>query len=247
MKILGVNSICKAFEQEQVLKNVSIELNKGELVSILGVSGAGKTTLFNIISGLVMPDSGNIMLEDEDITGKSGRVSYMLQKDMLLPHKTVIDNVSLPLVVRGMKKKNARGEASGYFDAFGIQGTQNKYPSQLSGGMRQRAALLRTYLFSDRVVLLDEPFSALDMFTRRNLQQWYLDIAERLCLSTLFVTHDVDEAIMLSDKIYIMTGKPGTISGIIVIDRPRNNREGFEFTKEFLEYKKLIVQGLSDT
>src|SRR5699024_8798312 len=131
-----------------------------------GVSGVGKTTLFNILSGLVIPDEGKVLLDNMDITGQAGQVSYMLQKDLLLPYKTIIDNVSLPIIIRGENKKTARNEAGKYFETFGINGTENKYPYQLSGGMRQRAALLRTYLLSQEMALLDEPFSALDTITK---------------------------------------------------------------------------------
>ena len=157
MEQLKVEGISKSFDGEPVLADISITLNKGELVSLLGISGGGKTTLFNIIAGLSRPDAGRVLLDGEDVTGCPGRVSYMLQKDLLLPYRTIEDNVSLPLVVKGMKKGKAREQAAPYFRQFGLEGTQKKYPAQLSGGMRQRAALLRTYLFSGSVALLDEP------------------------------------------------------------------------------------------
>ena len=162
MEILKAENIYKSFGDNKVLKGASLTLNKGEIVSLLGVSGGGKTTLFNVLSGIHMPDSGKVWLNGEDITGKPGNVSYMLQKDLLLPYRKVIDNVSLPLVIKGVGKKEARAQAEPYFKTFGLDGTQYRYPSQLSGGMRQRAALLRTYLSSNGVALLDEPFSALD-------------------------------------------------------------------------------------
>ena len=130
----------------------------------------------------------------------------MLQKDLLFPFCTIEDNVALPLIVKGVKKKEARQQAGKYFAGFGLEGTQKKYPAQLSGGMRQRAALLRTYLFSGSVALLDEPFSALDMLTKQSVHGWYLDVMEQIRLSTLFITHDIDEAVLLSDRIYLLTG-----------------------------------------
>ena len=244
MAILNVENVSKAFDGEEIIKNISIELNKGELVSVLGVSGSGKTTLFNLISGLEKPDEGKIYLEGEDITGISGKVSYMLQKDMLLPFKTVLDNVALPLVIKGEKKKIAREKASAHFKDFGLLGTENKYPSQLSGGMKQRAAFLRTYLFSEKVALLDEPFSALDMLTKQALHEWYLEVMEKIHLSTLFVTHDIDEAIMLSDRVYLITGKPGQITKEIVIAREKPRGKDFNLTEEFLRYKREIVESL---
>ena len=183
--ILQAEHITKAYGDNQVLQDISIHLVEGELVCVLGVSGVGKTTLFNILSGLVLPDRGQILLENEDVTGKTGNLSYMLQKDLLLQHKTVLDNVALPLVLKGVKKKAAREQAAAYFKQFGLEGTELKYPSQLSGGMRQRAALLRTYMCGDRVALLDEPFSALDTLTRTAVQEWYLGVMEEIKLSTI--------------------------------------------------------------
>lgn len=166
----------------------------------------------------------------------------MLQKDLLLPYRTIVDNVALPLLIKGAGKKEAREKASAYFVQFGLEGTEMKYPGQLSGGMRQRAALLRTYLFSADVALLDEPFSALDMLTKGAVHSWYLDVMERIRLSTLFITHDIDEAILLSDRIYLLTGRPGQITGELVIKEPRPRRKDFNLTEEFLAYKREILQ-----
>lgn len=238
--ILQAEHITKAYGDNQVLQDISIHLEEGELVCVLGVSGVGKTTLFNILSGLVLPDRGQILLENEDVTGKTGNLSYMLQKDLLLQHKTVRDNVALPLVLKGVKKKAAREQAAAYFKQFGLEGTELKYPSQLSGGMRQRAALLRTYMCGDRVALLDEPFSALDTLTRTAVQEWYLGVMEEIKLSTLFITHDIDEAILLSDRIYIMSGKPAIISEELVIEEPKPRDGEFLLSDTFLAYKRKI-------
>jgi ABC-type nitrate/sulfonate/bicarbonate transport system ATPase subunit len=242
MKKLEVKNISKAFEGKQILQNISIELHQGELVCLLGVSGGGKTTLFNIISGLLAPDSGQILLDGKDITAKPGSISYMLQKDLLLPYRTIEDNVALPLLLKGMSKKEARQQAGSMFAQFGLDGTQKQYPAQLSGGMRQRAALLRTYLFSQDVALLDEPFSALDTLTKSAIHKWYLDVMENIHLSTLFITHDIDEAILLSDRIYLLSGQPGKIAGEIVIKEPKPRSADFNLTPEFLEYKKQILR-----
>lgn len=227
-----------------MLKDINIHLEQGELVSLLGVSGSGKTTLFHILSGLVTPDAGNVYLKGNDVTSTPGSISYMLQKDLLLPHKKVIDNVSLPLVLKGMKKAQAREQAEPLFAEFGLEGTQYQYPSQLSGGMRQRAALLRTYLSSDGVALLDEPFSALDTLTKTSIHKWYLDIMQHIDLSTLFITHDIDEAILLSDRIYILNGAPGEIRDEIVIKEKKPRTEDFALTDAFLEYKRQIISKL---
>lgn len=244
MKQLEVQGVSKSFDGKPVLDNISITLNEGELVCLLGISGGGKTTLFNIISGLLTPDEGQVLLDGEDITGKPGRISYMLQKDLLLPYRTIEDNVALPLLLKGCNKKEARAKASVLFDEFGLDGTQKQYPAQLSGGMRQRAALLRTYLFSQDVALLDEPFSALDTLTKSSIHRWYLDVMDRIKLSTFFITHDIDEAILLSDRIYLLTGQPGRIADEIVIKEPKPRRTDFNLTTEFLEYKKMILEKL---
>ncbi|MBR5272061.1 MAG: ABC transporter ATP-binding protein [Clostridia bacterium] len=241
MKKLEVKNINKSFDGKPVLQDVSIELNEGELVCLLGVSGSGKSTLFNIISGILQADSGTVLLDGEDVTNKSGHISYMLQKDMLLPYRTIEDNVALPLLLKGEKKKVARAAVSALFDRFGLDGTQKKYPSQLSGGMRQRAALLRTYIFSRSVALLDEPFSALDALTKASMHKWYLDLMQNIRLSTVFITHDVDEAILLSDRIYLLSGSPARITQEIVINETKPRRDDFPLTQEFLEYKRKIL------
>jgi ABC-type nitrate/sulfonate/bicarbonate transport system ATPase subunit len=244
MEKLEVRGISKSFGDQAVLQDISLSLRQGELVSLLGVSGGGKTTLFNIISGLLQPDAGQVFLDGEEITGRPGKISYMLQKDLLLPYRTVEDNVALPLILKGVKKAEARKQAVELFEQFGLSGTEKQYPSQLSGGMRQRAALLRTYLFSHNVALLDEPFSALDTLTKTAMHQWYLKVMEQIRLTTLFITHDIDEAIVLSDRICLLTGRPGRITDEIIIREPKPRPEDFRLSPEFLEYKRRIVAKL---
>ena len=257
MELLKAEHITKQYDGRTIIEDVSLELREGELVSLLGLSGSGKTTLFNVLSGLTAPQEGRVLLKGEDITGKPGKISYMLQKDLLLEHKKVVDNTALPLVLAGMKKKQAREAALSYFEEFGLEGTGYLYPSKLSGGMRQRAALLRTYLSSvggasssrggegestkTGVALLDEPFSALDTITKSQIHTWYLEVMEKIRLSTVFITHDIDEAILLSDRICILTGNPGRIVDEISILPHRNKRDHFNLTGEFLEYKKQIL------
>ena len=166
----------------------------------------------------------------------------MLQKDLLLPYRTIEDNVALPLILKGMNKQTAREQVAPLFEQFGLEGTQKKYPSQLSGGMRQRAALLRTYLFSQDVALLDEPFSALDTLTKSAIHRWFLDVMAEIHLSTLFITHDIDEAILLSDRIYLLSGSPGTITAEIPIREPKPRPADFNLSPEFLRYKRQILE-----
>ncbi len=240
-KKLVAENITKMYQDDEIIRDISIEIYEGELVCLLGVSGVGKTTLFNVLSAILIPEKGKVFLDGKDITGKAGYISYMLQKDLLMPYKTVIDNVALPLVIKGEGKKKARAIANEKFEDFGIDGTQYKYPHELSGGMRQRAALLRTYLFSHEVALLDEPFSALDTITKSKMHAWYLDIMEKIKLSTLFITHDIDEAILLSDRIYIMAGIPGEIRHEIKIKAPKPRGKDFLISEEFISYKRQIL------
>ena len=242
LEILKVIDVDKSFGDKFVLKDINIKLNKGELVSLVGVSGSGKTTLFNIIAGLSKPDKGKVFLKGEEITGIAGKVSYMLQKDLLLPYMTIIDNVSLPLILRGKKKKVAHEEVRELFFDFGLEGCEDKFPSQLSGGMAQRAALLRTYVFSNEVALLDEPFSALDAITKASIHKWYKNIISEMKISTIFITHDIEEAVKLSDRIYILGKNPGTIIDEIEINE--DFQENFFENKKFIEYKKYIIEKL---
>ena len=242
MEKLEVRGVSKSFDGKNVLEDITITLKEGELVCLLGVSGGGKTTLFNVISGLVEPEQGRVFLNGEDVTGRPGHISYMLQKDLLLPYRTIEDNVALPLLLKGAKKREARAQVTPHFAQFGLEGTEKKYPAQLSGGMRQRAALLRTYLFSRDVALLDEPFSALDTLTKSAIHRWFLDVMEKIRLSTLFITHDIDEAILLSDRIYLLSGYPGTITAELVIREPKPRSADFNLTPEFLSYKRQILE-----
>lgn len=247
MALLKTENISVSYDGTKIIEDINIELNDGELVCLLGVSGSGKSTLFNVISGLLAPDSGHVFFKGEDITGSSGMFSYMLQKDLLLPYKTIIDNVILPLTLKGISKKEAKKRVLPYFEEFGISGCERRYPNQLSGGMRQRAALLRTYMFSDEVALLDEPFSALDTITKGNMHTWYINIMKQIRLSTLFITHDIDEAILLSDRIYILGGRPGHITDEIRIAPDDVRHTDLLLSEHFLEYKKRIIKAIGDT
>lgn len=239
--VLQAEGITKSYGGRTIIQNISLTLGEGELVCLLGVSGAGKTTLFNVLSGLECPDGGRVLLRGRDITSAPGKISYMLQKDLLLPHKKVADNVALPLVIQGQDRRRARETALSYFGTFGLEGTQDKYPAQLSGGMRQRAALLRTFLGSQGVALLDEPFSALDALTKREIHQWYMGMMDRLELATLFITHDIDEAVLLSDRVCILSGQPGQITAELTIQPPRPRDMSFALSEEFLACKRQIL------
>ena len=245
MNRLEARNITYSYDNKvNVIENIQLSVGEGEIVCLLGVSGGGKTTLFNVISGLNRPQQGEILLDGEDITGVPGKISYMLQKDLLLPYRTIEANAALPLIIRGVKKKEAIAKVNPYFAEFGLEGTQKMYPSELSGGMRQRAALLRTYMASNSVALLDEPFSALDTLTKSEMHRWFLNVMEKIDLSILFITHDIDEAILISDRIYLLGGKPGTITDEIIINEPKPRRSDFNLTDDFLQYKRQIISKL---
>ncbi|GEN94940.1 ABC transporter ATP-binding protein [Pediococcus ethanolidurans] len=241
MPLLQTNYISKSYSDHQVLSDINIHLDQGELVSILGISGIGKTTLFNIIAGLLSPESGQVILKDQPITNTTGQISYMLQKDLLLPYRTIMGNVILPALMQDISKKEAEAKAAPLFKLFGLQHTEKLYPQALSGGMRQRAALLRTYMFNKEVALLDEPFSALDEITKHQVHSWYLNLMKKINLSTLLITHDVEEAILLSDRIYLLTGTPATITQEISIDAGLKKQPDFELSTAFLNYKRKIL------
>lgn len=231
-KIL-LRGISKSFDNMVILKDINIEVNEGELVSIVGPSGSGKSTIFNIITNLIKFDSGEKRV--------NGDVSYMYQKDMMVPWKKVVDNIATPLVFKGMDRKNARKEVEKYISTFGLIGFQNKYPNKLSGGMKQRANFLQTYLTSNDIMLLDEPFGALDSITRSNMQQWLLDIKKNMNSTILLITHDVDEAVLLSDRVYVISEKPAVIKGEVKVSLPKERGEETKLTEEFLLIKREVT------
>jgi len=236
--------ITKNYDNAPVVKDISLSLPEGGFISMLGPSGVGKTTLFNALAGIDTPDEGKVYLNGEDITGIPGRVGYMPQKDLLLEHRTVLDNVILPLLIRGVKRKTAREQTAVFFPQFGLSGCENKYPGQLSGGMRQRAALLRTCQTGSKTILLDEPFSALDAITRAEMQDWYREIALTMRLSTFFITHDVEEALLLSDTVYILRGSPGRITNVFDVLPARPRDRDFVVSRDFAVQKKQILEAI---
>lgn len=193
-----------------VAQDVDLHVDSGETVCLVGKSGSGKTTVLHALSGLTHPVEGTVLVHGNNTTGVPGHVSYMLQKDLLLPHLRIIDNVCLPLTLAGESRTDAQQKADPLFRRFGLDGAQDKWPSQLSGGMRQRAAFLRTYLMGNDVVLLDEPFSALDALTRTDMREWYMTMARELGIASLVITHDVDEAVAMASRVYVLVGSPAT-------------------------------------
>lgn len=238
---LVVKDLRKCFDDLLVVDGVSLKLGEHEFVSLIGPSGSGKSTIFNIIAGLLSPDDGKVIIEGEDYTGRTGRVSYMYQKDLLLPWKKVIDNVCLPLVISGRSWPEARRQVQKYFPLFGLEGFEDRYPFQLSGGMRQRAALMRTYMFSSDIILLDEPFGGLDAITKSKMQDWLLEVLNKLQASILFITHDIEEAIFLSDRIYVLSGRPASVKDEVIIDLPKPRTRDLITSREFNAIKRYIL------
>ena len=231
-KKISINNLSKKYKNKLILKNIDLHVYEDEVVSIIGPSGCGKSTIFNILSNLTAYDSGKV-----DI---NGRFSYMYQKDLLLPYKNIIDNVSLPLILKGEKRKKSHKTVKPYFSTFGLEGYENKYPHELSGGMRQRVNFMRTFINSSDIMLLDEPFGALDSITRASMQSWLLEIKKEIKSTILLITHDIDEAIILSNRIYILSNKPAVVNKEVFVDKSIYNKDNLEniakLKKEILSY-----------
>ncbi|MFQ3544092.1 ABC transporter ATP-binding protein [Halobacillus rhizosphaerae] len=243
MKKLSIEGLSKSFENAPVLQDVTFSVNEAEFVSILGPSGSGKSTLFHLIGGLYQPDSGSIYLDSKNVTGKRGKISYMPQSPSLFPWRTILENVLVGGEIVGQENEQ---EASEMIAAAGLEGYAQAYPHQLSGGMKQRASFIRSLLSPQSLICLDEPFSALDEFTRLEMQKWLLSIWEEHKRSILFVTHNIEEALFLSDRIIVLSNRPAKVKRTfhVPFDRPR--KENITLTNEFLEWKKEIYNELRD-
>ena len=228
------------------VEDIAIDIRARSLVSVIGRSGCGKTTLFNIVAGLLRPTRGRVLLDGEDIGGRAGLVSYMLQKDLLLPWRTVVDNVVLGLELGGMRMAEARAHARPLMRRYGLGGFEDQYPAALSGGMRQRAALLRTLLCDRDVILLDEPFGALDAQTRFSMQEWLLDLWQDFGRTIVLVTHDVDEAVFLSDEIVVLSPRPGRVRARLPVPLPRPRARAIVTSAEFAHAKARCLDLLFD-
>jgi len=228
----------------RALEGIDIEAADGQFVSIVGPSGGGKSTLFNILAGLIEQTSGQVYLDGRPAEHLLGRFGYMPQKDLLMPWRSVLDNTTLGLEINGVPRREARKRALEDFPRFGLTGFENGWPASLSGGMRQRAALLRTFLVGREVMLLDEPFGALDALTRQEMQAWLLEIWHADRKTILFVTHDVEEAVFLSDRVYVLSGRPGRVVLQVDVDIERPRPISVTTSPHFIELKRQLLEPL---
>ena len=245
--MIEVEKISKSFPAEngerKVLDNISFQANTGEFVSIIGPSGCGKSTLLHIIAGIDQANNGIIKIDGDEKAKRLGNVGYMQQKDLLFPWRTVLDNVILGLELKGIARPVARQRALEHMEEFGLKGFENQYPFVLSGGMRQRASFLRSVLLHQGIMLLDEPFGALDALTRHQMQEWLVNLWCKLGNTIVLVTHDTDEALLLSDKVYVMSARPARIVMSLNVDLPRPRTHATVTEPEFAKLKsKLLAQ-----
>ncbi|MEH7118231.1 ABC transporter ATP-binding protein [Neobacillus vireti] len=237
--MLQINDLSFTFGPgKSVFDKISLDVKAGEFVSLIGSSGSGKSTLFKLVNGLLEPDQGKIVINDGKVKGKRlGSVGYMPQKDLLLPWRTVLDNVLLPLEVAKENKKVKLPEVREWLTRFGLADYEESFPNELSGGMRQRAAFLRTLMTGKELLLLDEPFGALDSMTKRTMHSWLLGLWGELQKTVLFITHDLEEAILLSDRIYVL--KPDGIKEWKVnLARPRSPE--LIYQEDFIRMRKEL-------
>ena len=245
---------------QAVAKDISIELQPGTITCLVGRSGCGKTTLLHALAGLLQPQEGRVLLHGADVTGHPGHIGYMLQKDLLIPSKRIIDNVALPLELKGVSRAEARARAQEMLERGGLERVAQSWPHELSGGMRQRVAFLRTALIGSDIMLLDEPFSALDALTRREMRAWLMSSVKEFGLSVLVITHDVDEAVAMASRIYVMAGSPaqGVVTKIVGVIEPQGCADvtsadsskdagqgtelaSFDLSEEFLAAKREVL------
>lgn len=236
----------------RALDNVSLRVEPGQFVSLVGPSGCGKSTLLRVLSGLVRPEAGTASIEGESVLGRPGHAAFMPQRDMLLPWRRSVSNAALGAELSGVPSAEARRQARELLPLFGLEGFERAWPSQLSGGMRQRLALLRTFLVPRDVMLLDEPFGALDAITRREMQQWLQSVWRPAAAegtgargrSVLLVTHDVEEALVLSDVVFVMSPRPGRIVHRVDVGLGRPRTTADTTSAEFASLKAELLAAL---
>lgn len=242
--LLAVRDLGLHFGEVEAIRDVNLTVGEGEFLALLGPSGCGKSTLLNVMAGLLQPDRGEVLINGVETFDRLGKFAYMPQRDVLLPWRTILENATLGLEVAGVSRGEARERAYDLLPRFGLEGFGNHYPSALSGGMRQRAAFLRTVLVDQPVLLLDEPFGALDALTRRAMQDWLLDLWNELNRTIVMVTHDVEEALLLADRVAVMTARPGRIKLVERVRMPRPRHSDMIGDPEFVAQKLQVLSAL---
>jgi putative hydroxymethylpyrimidine transport system ATP-binding protein len=236
--MLSIQELSYSFEEEKpIFQGLTFDVKRGEFVSVIGASGSGKSTLFKLVTGLLEPDQGDILIDGQRTGKRLGSVGYMPQRDLLLPWRTVLENVLLPLEVTKERKQAKLPEIKEWLARFGLADYENTYPKELSGGMKQRVAFLRTLMTGKELLLLDEPFGALDSMTKRNMHQWLLGLWGELQKTVLFITHDLEEAILLSDRVYVLHDK-GMKEMKVTLPRPRSSQ--LIYQSEFITMRKEL-------
>jgi ABC-type nitrate/sulfonate/bicarbonate transport system ATPase subunit len=249
---IRLKNIAKRFgsgpRRVMALDGVDLSVEAGEFVTIVGPSGCGKSTLFNILVGLLPPDDGELYIDGQRqaVDHLLGRVAFMPQRDMLMPWRTVLDNAILAAEIDGMPRAEAHAKAAAVIERFGLKGFETHYPQQLSGGMRQRVALMRTFLFERDIMLLDEPFGALDALTRAMMQRWLLEVWNVFKRTVLFITHDIDEAIYLGDRVTVMSARPGHIKLDLEVPIARLRDPSILTSSEFIAVKRELLAAVED-
>ncbi|KWW20064.1 ABC transporter ATP-binding protein [Peribacillus simplex] len=242
---LEIKDVSYSFDGKQnILEKLNVHVGEGEFVTILGPSGSGKSTLFHLTGGILKPDHGDILLDGKKINGLKGHISYMPQQPSLLPWRTVMENVLLGSELAGVKDKK---RAKALLIKAGLGEYEQAYPHELSGGMKQRAAFIRSILSPQDLMCLDEPFSALDELTRVQMQKWLMSFWEEYRRSVLFVTHSIDEAVFLSDRIYVLSSKPASVIKEVVVPFPRPRKEEQLLSDEFFQLKRELYAALKPT
>ena len=240
-RFLHLDGVAKTFDLTEALRPTTLDIAEGSFVSVVGPSGCGKSTLFNVIAGLEQPTTGRVELSGVDVTGQAGHAGYMLQKDLLAPWRTVLGNITMGAhLTRGVTSEDEH-RAAALAERYGLGKFLAHYPSALSGGMRQRVALMRTLMTSHQLLLLDEPFGALDAQTRFSMQEWLLQVWAEERRTVLIVTHDIDEAIFLSDRIVVLSDRPGTVVADLSVELPRPRRLATLTEPTFMETKRTIL------
>jgi len=245
---LELRQISKAFHADgltvQAVEDLALEVNEGEFLTLVGPSGSGKSTILNLIAGLLEPDGGEILLDGTPCAERAGRFGYMPQRDLLMPWRSIAENVIVSQELRGGDLARARSQAAELLPLFGLEGFEAAYPASLSGGMRQRAALLRTVLTGHEVLLLDEPFGALDALTRSELQNWLMEVWDRFHPTVVFITHDVEEALYLGDRVLVLSQRPGRVLRSLPVRLPRPRGRSVLTQPEFRAQLAELMEAL---